>query len=278
MILLFISFGKGLFNWGAEKSNRNSNTYQRYTYEDTQFKPIRIFYDFQYFNKTTDDPQRCTTIGQNIHWNDTVYTCHEDDLITNEQIQAYQTTFQNAINYITDLVKVNPYQKHITFPKKDDCKVIQNGPTITNYDLYLIVFLRPFNLSSLISAVNYYDVDGQETYRPITGAIYLNAANIPKNSSDIDTDTNHYFFSILKSIFNIMVMSPSLYKHFHTARTNIPYEEIICEFRKYNRTFRILVSPYAHNFGTRHYKVEKFEGDDSSCPSGIVLELSLIHI
>ncbi|EAX90146.1 hypothetical protein TVAG_413150 [Trichomonas vaginalis G3] len=69
-----------------------------------------------------------------------------------------------------------------------------------------------------------------------------------------------------------MVMSPSLYKHFHTARTNIPYEEIICEFRKYNRTFRILVSPYAHNFGTRHYKVEKFEGDDSSCPSGIVLE------
>lgn len=54
-----------------------------------EFEQIRITNDNRFFNGTYSDPQACTTVGQQVTWGGTTYTCRSQDIMTAAQTAAY---------------------------------------------------------------------------------------------------------------------------------------------------------------------------------------------
>ena len=75
-------------------------------------------------------------------------------------------------------------------------------------------------------------------------------------------------------IYEFNKILDAIHGRYHPKNSTKPYKdnETYCSLIKYGRQFNFLIEPYSHLFAQKHYGVDVFEGDNSTCPSGIEIE------
>ncbi|EAY03604.1 hypothetical protein TVAG_342060 [Trichomonas vaginalis G3] len=272
-MILLLAFFWPRFKRDDSKHNASMDkSYQKRTlYSSTQFEKIRITLDFQYFDGTSSDPLMCKNIGDSITWHDGNYQCTVEDIPNSTKIEAFKGTMNNVKDYLERFLKVIHYSDPILL-KSDSTreKSIVEGTNISNTDLYLVFFLRPFGDNPFTSlSISKKD----ETYnRAVQANIYMQQSDLPDIVQSEDSEPNGEFYSILSFILRYTAISDQFIYKFHPKYNSNPYTSIVCNLTKYGKKFSILTTPHAHHFAIKNYGNSTFYGDDNNCPSGIVIE------
>ncbi|EAY14765.1 GP63-like [Trichomonas vaginalis G3] len=248
------------------------NSQRKEILSERKFETMRLVMDYQYINGTSDDYKTCHKVGQQIFW-DGNFTCYEEDIITEKKRQTLIKTLDNVQNFITRLVRVKQTVDSFKLSNFSTLTNISTEQVVNNTDLYMTVVLRPFGKTSNTIAAAGAIAYEEETFRPIHGFIFINAASIPDTPSDENSWNNKYFYVLLHEMCHVLGITPTLYGHYHPIDSNQPHENITCSLTKSGKTFRFLITPQAHLFAVKHFGQEYFYGDnDTKCWSGIELE------
>ncbi|EAY10320.1 hypothetical protein TVAG_491780 [Trichomonas vaginalis G3] len=244
---------------------------KRTVYSSTTFESIRIKLDFQYFDGTTSDPLKCQSEGDYITWNGETFQCIASDIPNSTKIAAFKGTMTNIGNYLEKLLKVLPSTDPISLESDSirEQSIVQ-GTNITDTDLYLVFFLRPF--SNAVRSSTTVSFKEQTYSRCIQANFYMNQENLPDTVQGEDTSINGDFYRILRNVLNAVALSDSFINKFHPKYDSTVYDSIVCNLTKYGKTFSVLTTPYAHYYAMKNYGNETFYGDDKTCPSGIIIE------
>lgn len=252
---------------------RNTNRAVNNLEENRIRRPIRITFDYSLLYPSATDAMRCDKVGQKVQWGDTRrydIECKKEQILNSAGIDVVVKTINNVKTYVERLISIDNYNdpinsrsipQYITVPRK----------TYTDTDLVFHVASRPFDdpYYSLCILDQYDSTNG----RPIENAILINPELVPTTAQNETMRESSYFFAILHEITHGLGFNHFYYDKFHPRDSLTPYEQPTCTMiiHKIKRSF--LVTPHAHKYAVRHYKVEKFKGDDGAeCPSGIELE------
>ncbi|KAI5505775.1 regulation of choline O-acetyltransferase protein, partial [Trichomonas vaginalis G3] len=271
ILLIFLFWPKFKREDKGFNANIDKSYHKRTLYSSTNFEKIRISLDFQYFDGTSSDPLKCKNIGDSITWDDRFVQCIKDDIPNSTKIEAFKGTMNNVKDYLERFLKVIHYSDPISL-KSDPTreKSIVEGTNISNTDIYLVFFLRPFGDDSF-SSISHITKD--DTYnRNIQTNVYMKQSSLPDIVQNENSEPNGEFYRTLSFILRYIAISENYINKFHPKYDPTPYTSIICNLTKYGKRFSILTTPHAHHFAKKNYGNSTFYGDDNNCPSGIVIE------
>lgn len=227
-----------------------------------EWNNIRVKFDFGFIDRKKPDENMCVQVGQEvINQNDNI-RCSEDDILTEQKIKGLKATFENVANYMNKLLKVIPVEK----PFKD------GDDLISDTDLFISVFSRPFGRSSVMAYASATAID-TEYRRPYKGSVTVNPAYVPTRAISINDYESAMFYAYFHEITHALGFSSYFYRFFHPYEISKPYNTTQCSITKLGKQFTFLVTPFCHIWAQKHYGVDTFYGDDGeSCPSGIEIE------
>ena len=163
---------------------------------DLTRQPIRVKIDTTYID--TANPEglsTCQKVGQEIKWGSTTVTCVEGDLWTKEKMEVIKGTFANVEKYLESTLKVfrigpwAPERGNPMYP------VPLEEEKVTDADLYVVLYPRPYGEGSNILASALY-LAADDIGRPMQGCVTLNLAAIPKKVQDVSTVGDRGFFEV----------------------------------------------------------------------------------
>lgn len=112
-------FSLALFNRKSISKSLNDSGYhyaadgsKRKTNSDSDWKNIRIKFDYSYIDGTKPDPKMCKTLNQKIEWY-SINQCGASHLVTQEQINALKGTLENIRSFLQRFLKVIPLDSPI---------------------------------------------------------------------------------------------------------------------------------------------------------------------
>ncbi|EAX97540.1 hypothetical protein TVAG_331270 [Trichomonas vaginalis G3] len=235
-----------------------------------EFEPIRITNDNRFFNGTYTDSQACTSVGQQVIWKNTIYTCVQEDILTAQQISAYQQTVANVKYYLETMLRVKPVRDRYFYGSDSYSKATTSMTIpINNCDLYIVWMTHPFGNTrdlNMQADVRYVDY---KLYAVNQATIIFNPRLVPSKPSQVNTQNDFFFNNCLRAILSCLVNVP----YFHYKLVSDYYPNPYCTIKKNGVNFTILTTPYAHHHGKHFFGQEWFVGDDNKrCPSGVIMD------
>ena len=232
-------------------------------------QPFKITFDYTYLN--SPDSKTCQAISDQITWGFQTYTCLEADLLNSSKIQIITETLNNLNIYLNKLLKVNSFNENITIVNWNNYAGITQK-TVSNTDLHITVLARPYgNSNTLASAAAYQFENGQN--RPIQGFIFINVAQLPFNSEDINSNETNFFHTCFHETLHVLGISSNLFSKWIDIKTNLPYNPFLSTtLTKGTKSFKIIHTPEAHKYAKNRFGLETFTNGTHSCDSGIEFE------
>ena len=222
---------------------------------------IRVVYNISHIINETDT-KMCKSVGDTITWSQGTFTCKNEDLITDAKKQVITETFDRLTDMLKNLLKVYPLTSPLTINQVAD---IEYTKFQSNSDLFVGVVARPYATNSETLAQATYTELSSDENRPVIGAIYINAAQIPEK---FDGD---FFTTVFHETCHILGISVSLYSVWRNPETGIKYSPL----EKYTlaiapgKQFVVENGPYAHKYAVEKYGLEYMA---PGVKSGILIE------
>ncbi|EAY11770.1 GP63-like [Trichomonas vaginalis G3] len=283
MILLFLFFGENaartkFYHVCGHQSiqDKEAISVMETTIADS-FEPIRIKFS------VTPDTLSCAAASGSVSWNGVNYTCEADDVLSAEKKTALETTLGNVNTYLSKLLKVRRLKDKITLKNyKSLTTSLGSGDNaeVSDIDLVVNVIPRPSkpNLEQIaLTAITQIE---NQAFRPVQAVMFVNTRYLPTTASNIDSDDDRFFYTLLHESLHACGISASLYDRYHPLNTSTPHENIVLNatwHTKLNtgeqqREYSFLVTPKAHQFAINHYNITYITYGKSSVVSGIELE------
>lgn len=170
-------------------------------------------------------------------------------------------------SFLQRFLKVIPLDSPIkfeNFPSYRPWTSYEEGLTSNDVDFYTGIFLRP--ATGYIFKHQPHVTQFDKTYkRPTQGNIivFQSSSNIKEAQSE-ETKENDVFYDLLSQVIIQLGFHNYAIQYFHPYENGTAYNTTMCKLTRFNRTYNILVTPYAHKYAVKHYGVETFEGDNST--------------
>ena len=260
----------------------NPEEFLNYTREEER-KPIRVFFDT---SGIKTDKYFCSENGQNIQLvelddfdNDTVipYTCHKEDILSENNIEIFNQTLQNVQSYLSRLLKVNRINGTLNITKMNNNDPDPQNSTF-DADLYIQVVSRPDENDAGKSIMR--SCAGQ--YRATHGFISVRPSEIRKVShpqNETVISDRELFTTILHEVFHLLGLKRELMPYWNIPNATQTYHdnnsiEFIKNYTNPDypyKTITYLVTPNAKNFAKSRFNISQLP-DDTNDTFGIELE------
>lgn len=200
-LLFFFRFSTDFISNPVSWITPTSIPYMPLDERDYQRTPLELEINVENL-RTGADNYQCSEVDQNITWNGYKYRCKEEDIITNEKMDALQETVINLKNYFSKLVRVKKSDS-IPFSTINSSMYQNLFPKTGNLTAsnYIVLISRPFDSPDKIQSANIlYNKYG----RPIVSVINIKAKYLATLPQDIKTDQRSTFLLLFHEIIHCL--------------------------------------------------------------------------